>query len=109
MASESFVQGTTNYLIHLIESRRLREQDINNVSFDGAYICCVDQQPSAKAVSKTAENPFIFIPLKDKRNLGFTVVLQPFGKGFPIGAVCMMKEKIPNPIQFGRRTLKGIG
>ena len=95
--------------MYLAVSWRLREQDINNVSLDGAHIGCVDQQPSSKAMGKAAENPFMFLPLKDKRYLGFTVVRQPFGKGFPIGAVCVMKEKIPNPIQFGRRTPKDIG
>ena len=106
---KAFLSNNRDVPDSLTESWKLGEQDINNISLDGAHIGCVDQQPSSKAVSKTAENPFIFLPLKDKGHLGFTVIRQPSGKGFPIGAVCVMKEKIPNPIQFGRRTLKEIG
>ena len=53
-------------------------------------------------------SPVLFSP-NSQPSTGFFNIIRLSLFYSPIGAVCVMKEKIPNPIQFGRRTLKKIG
>jgi len=59
----------------LPKSRRKREDYVNDVSFRGSDIVCIDQQPSTKTVSQTTEDSFVFLALKYEPYLGSTIDL----------------------------------